>query len=536
MSISRRSLMKAGLVGASSVLLSSKDDWLGQITASDDCGVASGSPTENGFIIWTRIPGFGAEFRNEIDVKYEVSSSQRFERRSIVASGEVRTNAEKDFTVKVKVEGLESNLTFFYRFFAGSYVSEVGRATTLPPITSDLSSFSFGVVSCQKYSDGYYTALQALNAEDVRVCIHLGDHIYEQETGKVRSLDDPLKGEQAVSLEDYRKKYRHYLTDRHMRETRKRFTWIDLLDDHELFNDYAGDRDRNSQKIRVKAAYQAYCEYMPVDFETTIDASDRPSVHSVSSIKIGSLIQFFRMDQRQFRQPNPCSRAFVTKRCEAAENANHTMLGHNQFDWLVESLGESAAKWKILLSEVMFTPLTVKFLGMMKGMTDQNVEIVSKKLNLNSPSFANNQTFLNLDAWDGYPAEREKLLDFVANERIPNVVALTGDIHAGVHAKVLRNGQPSSATPVFYEIVTTSITSSTLGEKLGPIFGSLAGNIISKSNAHVEWSNVYSHGYSVVTVTPFEFKVRQMAVSTIDEPNASLSVSKVFTLKDGFNL
>lgn len=534
MTISRRQVIQGSLAApALYFALAGRRSYADDI-AYEECGVASGNPTPDSLVLWTRVPPAGRNSSGTTEISYEVSSLESFSPGSLITSAQVTTDPSKDFTVRVKVEGLEPYTTYFYRFRNGPYVSDVGRAKTAPGQGTTLPSLSFAVVSCQKYSDGYYTALAALNQESVAFCVHLGDHIYEKETGRVRS-DDPLHGREAITLDEYRLKYRHYLSDPSYREARRRFTWIDLSDDHEVFNDYAGARDREGQKARVAAAYQAYSEYMPIDGNFRFDQRQLPSLDGYNSLPFGPLVEFFRMDQRQYRRPNPCTRAFVTARCPQAEVPEHSMLGQEQLGWLKNSLGSSGARWKLLLSQVMLTPLKIRLLGPLTANSKQ-AQALTRVDPLLAGLLASGGTFLNLDAWDGYPAERQNILQFIRDERISSVVALTGDIHASANGRLLLDGQAANDKPAAYEIVGTSLTSSTLGDRLGSILGAGAGRMISSANSHLDWSDINSHGYMVVTVTEDSFEARHVNVASITTPTSTASVAHRVTLAHGFNI
>jgi alkaline phosphatase D len=534
MGITRRNLIKTSIIAPTACLIPSNSKLLGDISSLDDCGVASGSPTETGFVIWTRLPDGVASESGRTEVKYELSLSPDFSGSSIVSSGVAYTDKNSDYTLHVKLTDLDSDTTYYYRFVCDQYQSVIGRARTVPDQNSQLSSLSFAIVCCQKYSDGYYTALAALNQEDVHYCIHLGDHIYEKETGSIRN-DDPLAGQECMTLDQYRIKYRHYLSDPNYRRARQQFTWIDVPDDHEIFNDYAGSRDRAAQKNRVAAAYQAFAEYMPIEGKCYTNEAGQPSIDLIQSLRFGPLVEFFKMDQRQFRKPNPCSSSFFTARCSEAEAPDHSMLGTEQSNWLKSSLANSSAKWRLLLSEVMFSPLKIKLFDASRINQNQLRSL------LKHDSFLANHvdstgTFINLDGWDGYPAERESILQFIAQESIANVVALTGDIHAAANAKLFRDGQRNGSKPVAYEIVTASLTSSSLGDRLGSLVGSLAARAINRSNPHIEWSDIYGHGYAIITASLSELTARHVVVSTISRPTSTASIARRVTLRDGFNL
>jgi alkaline phosphatase D len=528
--ISRRSLIKIASLSSSALVFAGHRRHHHRLTGP--LGVASGTPRPDGFTIWTGLERSSAEL---ITGTYRVATDEFFSPNSIVATGPCEAHRANDFTVHIDVFGLRSNQTFYYQFQWPSSQSVVGRARTLPSSGEHLSQLKFGVVCCQRYSEGYFSALEVLARQpNINFCINLGDHIYESEPGNVRPVPR-FKDREAVSLEDYRDQYRLYLSDPSLQEVRRKFTWIDLMDDHEVFNDYSGVRDRKENAARVAAAYHAFYEFTPVSSEPFIDSNGLIAMNSVESYEFGDLAHMFKMDQRQFRMPNPCKKSFVTARCSEAEKPSHAMIGSQQFNWLREGLEHTEARWKLLLSEVMLTRLKIK-------MFNQQVnEFVLKRL-VDSPNYklvrdiASGDTYLNLDAWDGYPAERDRLFEFIQSRRIANVVAITGDIHAAAHARLIRDDAPVNSRPVAYEIVTTSVTSDTLEEKLGSILGGLSSQIIRRSNPYLEWCDTENHGFTVISLTHESLTAEHFVVHDITKPVSSFEVVKTLTLHEGFNI
>jgi alkaline phosphatase D len=137
-------------------------------------GVASGDPTRQRLIIWTRITP-GPSGRREA-VRWMVAEDESF--RRIRARGVADTGPERDFTVKIDVGGLEPGRLYWYRFQLGREVSTVGRARTLPEgPTQDLVLVA---LCCAHFQCGLFNAYEAVaRLPRVDVVVHLGDYIYE---------------------------------------------------------------------------------------------------------------------------------------------------------------------------------------------------------------------------------------------------------------------------------------------------------------------------------------------------------------------
>lgn len=486
----------------------------------DDCGVTSGSPGVSSVVIWTRVPArfrLALPFDQTIPVRYEMATASSFAPATIVARGEIVAVATRDYTVRLRVEHLAPFATYFYRFkTATGYVSDVGRAKTLPAADADVERLRLGVVNCQKITRGYYTAYAALCREDLDFCLHLGDHIYDQDEGRAPG-DDPLGGRQAKSLQDFRLKYRYYLNDPLYRQARRQFTWIDLWDDHEVYDDQAGGTERVKQPELFGGAYQAFLDYMPIDRDLDRSTLYVPAVDLFRRYSFGPLAELFVLDERQYRLENPCMRAHFTRGCDDIWHPGHTMLGLEQRAWLKSSLGASRATWKLLANEVMMAPLRISALGARRELLLH--DIFGESLNRFS------DYYMNLDQWDGYPAERQDLLEFIDDYKIANVVVLSGDLHAGVHGYLYRDARTIYGRPVAVELVTPAISSQTLGERAGRRVASdqvLAA--IMRSNPHLVWADITSHGFTILDISKTEIKADVVAVETIHAPTSAAKV------------
>ena len=193
-------------------------------------GVASGDPTRNGIVLWTRLipdPNREQEWQREtVAVDWEIALDESMTR--IVKRGSELATAVYGHSVHAEVNGLQPNRWYWYRFRAGSAVSEVGRTRTAPAGPEERIRFAFA--SCQNFQQGYYTAYQNMAKEDLDVVLFLGDYIYEGGGNQVRTV--PV--EECKTLNQYRDRYALYKSDRNLREAHRLFPWIITWDDHEV--------------------------------------------------------------------------------------------------------------------------------------------------------------------------------------------------------------------------------------------------------------------------------------------------------------
>src|SRR6266511_470740 len=125
-------------------------------------GVASGDPLPDGVVLWTRLAprpleGGGMPM-SAVDVDWEISTDDRF--RAIVKKGTTLARPELAHSVHAEVAGLQPGREYWYRFRAGSEVSQVGRTKTAPAAGGAVDRLRFAVCGCNHYEDGHFTAFR----------------------------------------------------------------------------------------------------------------------------------------------------------------------------------------------------------------------------------------------------------------------------------------------------------------------------------------------------------------------------------------
>jgi alkaline phosphatase D len=233
-------------------------------------GVASGDPTNDRLVIWTRVT---PERAGPVPVRWIVARNR--ELTDVVKTGVIETTAGRDYTVKADVTGLRAGAPYFYGFRAGDAQSAVGAARTLP--RGRVEEAKLAVVSCASYPHGFFNAYEALSQrDDVDLVIHLGDYIYEYglsgyggdvavQLGRI-----PAPEVECTRLEDYRARHAQYKAQPELQAAHAMAPWIVVWDDHETANDSWSTGAQNHQPnegdwaARKRAALQAYYEWMPI--------------------------------------------------------------------------------------------------------------------------------------------------------------------------------------------------------------------------------------------------------------------------------
>ncbi len=464
-------------------------------------GVASGDPLPGGVILWTRVtptpestPGSGVGPATE--VIWEISRDGSF--ASPAASGRVTTSAATDHTVKVDVDGLAADTTYSYRFRVTSgpavgAVSPTGRTRTAPASGADVGEVRLGVVSCANWEAGYFASYRHLLAHrDLRAIVHLGDYFYEYETGGYTGKTGPVRRNQprneTITLRDYRIRLASYKTDPDLAELHRTVPWICTWDDHESANDaWSGGAENHSARegswrARKAASEQAYYEWMPV--RPQADASGR---HLYRRLRFGTLAELSMLDLRTYRDQQ------VSATSRRVDDPRRSITGAAQMRWLTAGLASSETRWQIVGNPVMISPV------LLPPLDRTNSAAITEMLGLPSEGLP-----YNADQWDGYSADRRRLLESIRDNRTDNVVFITGDIHSSWACDVPADASRYPGTSVATELVVPSVTSSNIDDIIGVpehTAGPAISSAILAANRHIRWNDLDGHGYGVLTVT-----------------------------------
>ncbi|MGA8846721.1 MAG: alkaline phosphatase D family protein [Nocardioides sp.] len=425
-------------------------------------GVASGDPLPDAIVLWTRItpdrlarPGSGRG--PAVEVRWEISSDKSF--RRIVARGRTRTTSRRDHTVHVDVTGLKPGTTYWYRFGALGSRSPVGRTRTAPAPGAD-TAVRLGVVSCANYDWGFFGAYRHLAGQDLDAVLHLGDYLYEYgpdgplgeglpSPAAPRHADPPYE---CTTITDYRIRHGCYRLDRDLQDLHAAHPVIAVWDDHEIANDTwrngAENHDAGEQswRSRSRGGRRAWLEWLPV---RRVAGESRFRIHR--RIQLGRHVDLWMLDERRFRDKQPDSAAFSAGSVDPSRNdPDRTMLGEPQATWLRDGLEQSKATWKVIGNQVPFFPTV---LG------PAYPEAISAILEPISPALAHEPAAYYVDDWNGYPAERRRLVSTFA--QVNGVVILTGDVHQSYACEIPRDPGTYAVTgeSVAVELIAPGISS-----------------------------------------------------------------------------
>ena len=309
--ISRRTLLRTGGSAAAGLFV------VGRTAAAKaappfagdpfSLGVASGDPTPDGIVLWTRLapaPLEGGGLTDEAyGVRYELAADEEF--RRIVRRGAVEALPEEVHTVHVELTGLQPETQYWYRFKWGTAISPVGRTRTAPPRGSSPEAFRFAFVSCQNYTHGYYPGLRR-----PRRCRTTSSSSCTSATTSTRAPASAPTASVTTSRRrscsrssDYRTRHALYRTDPDLQAAHAAFPWLMTWDDHEFKDNYANldlepDQPLEDVAARRAAAYLAYWEHAPLSRSRKPVGKD---MNLYRRAHWGDLATIHVLDTRQYR-------------------------------------------------------------------------------------------------------------------------------------------------------------------------------------------------------------------------------------------
>ncbi|RXE95972.1 alkaline phosphatase D family protein [Pseudoalteromonas sp. PS5] len=552
-SFTRRDFIKSALIGIGAATVSvsltgcgssgSKDIASNDFTVAFDHGVASGDPLSDKVILWTRVTPQGNP--SSVALTLQVSESQDF--GVLLQSHQLVAQAKNDYTVKVDLSDLSANSQYFYRFVTTETHSPIGRCKTLP--VNDVNQVKLAVMSCANYPAGYFHVYaEAAKRNDLDAILHLGDYIYEYGMGGYATDNATQMGrglesdnaEEIISLDDYRLRYAKYRTDPGLQALHANTPFIAVWDDHEVCNDSYLDGAENHNEgegeysDRKLAALQAYYEWMPV----------RPMVKGqleslYRKFEFGDLLSLYMLDTRHESRAksldyqnyiDPLSGQLDITGFQADLTApTQQLLGLEQLTWLTDNMKTSSAKWQVLGQQVLMTKMMIpaELLMSLANPSAQMSAQLSELAQIKTRLIAGDPTLTaqekarvdftapyNLDAWDGYPIEREVILQ-TAKAANKNLVVVAGDTHNAWSGKLCN----TKGEVCGYEYATASVSSPGLEHylQLSDEQALQFAEVLTLLVDDLEYANIHQRGYLTLNISKEKIESEWVFVDTVQQ-------------------
>lgn len=514
-SIDRRRLLQLAAAGAATLWLP-RSAWSQPRLSGNPfaLGVASGSPTQDSVVLWTRLLAqgwFESLGTQPVTVRWEVAHDEQFAR--IARRGQAQALAGLAHSVHVEVAGLEPDRWYFYRFMTGDWVSPTGRTRTFPAPDALVQKLRLAYASCQRWEHGHYGAYRHMREENLDAVLFLGDYMYESPIS-----GNPVRvhtGGWALTLDDYRARHALHKSDPDLQAMHAACPWLVTWDDHEVQNDYAGmTAGKNGPLVesfagRRAAAYQAYYEHMPVRAAALTHAvaglASGAEFRLHSQQRFGRLANLVLLDSRQYRDPHVCGRAgqagsaFVDPvACPAWNDPGRTLLGAAQERWLDRALAQSGEGWTVIGQQTLF------------GRRDAQL---------------GQGHLLWNDGWDGYSTARGRVTESFQRHKVSNPVLLGGDVHENWVGHVKADYDRPDSAALGVEFCGTSITSRSGGNH--KVAERLA------ENPHFVFADAQRRGYGVAEFTPGQLTTTLRVVDDATRRDTGVQTLARFAVQAG---
>ncbi len=351
------------------------------------------------------------------------------------------TFAWRDSSNILDFSGLNAYTTYYYRVFVNGIADTIsGYFRTFPPVGAK-GNYKWGVLSCQEY--GTYNAFNALYNRHPAFVLHTGDWTYP---------DYQIPGDHRMDWSLQQLSYRKRYKEQFMEKTLRSAVYDYVPDNH----DGAGQRDNiigaayyldtagtvhnyyNVEPVpqgAVANVFKGYYEYFPA-YNTA-----HPSNGMYHSYRYGNAEVFF-LDLRHCGngQDSTFSYDSIQNKWIFDPRPGQTLLGDTQFNWLKNSLAQSTADWKFIVSQLMFN-------RNFRKVVQVSLALQNLVFNLGGQSGTG---FRMADAmasnWCGYPREQDGLLDFLKQNSINDVIVLSGHVHTNVMDNGSNAGLPELNT------------------------------------------------------------------------------------------
>lgn len=534
MKLTRRHLLKTTIASGLAV-----SPWISQVAAALDNperlkrfphGVASGDPTHTSSVIWTRVSPQSAA----VLVDWELATDPRFS--DVIRQGQMKATAERDYSVKVDITGLQPGQVYYYRFKADGLYSEPGRTRTLPE--GQLDSLTIALASCSNYAFGYFNAYEVMSADkDIEFVLHLGDYLYEygvdgwggKESQQLGREHQP--SHEIVSLADYRERHAQYKSDPASRLMHAAHPLICIWDDHESANNPFLHGAQNHQHDegewfkRRNASVQAYFEWMPVRDPKEGERQDE----LWRAFEFGDLATMITLETRHTGREEQVDYEEYLPHIKTPEQRQQFMdevMGNPQRDMLSpkmkafyqQHLAESVNKkqpWRLLGNQIPLARIHLpKVNDIAAKQDDKTMGGYVTVGDLDLPWYS--------DTWDGYGGAREHFYQMTRDQGASDLLVLTGDSHSFWANELFdANGQCMGL-----ELGTSGISSPGDFMSYGQAIAAEMDKRMAAHNREVRWTEGQHNGFIKLTLTPDQAVADYVVVNTVTSTEYQASLLK----------
>lgn len=377
-------------------------------------GVASGEVGPHSALLWVRADG-------PADIRFQIHTESQDGISLIQTLGPFKVTADTDYIHKVKVDNLKSDTLYFYSAWAtrnGQQGASGAGFLKTPPLEDELQAVTF-VVSGDLGGQGRcrqpdYPIFEEMSKIESHFLVLIGDMIYADEScpSPPNNQGNEFLASKVLTLDAYRLKHSYNRADVSFRKLLSKMPVFATWDDHEFIDDF----DNQADQLEMWAlGQQSFIDYYP------LQPNQENSDAIYRSQRWGQHLELFILDTRQYRSHNI-----------SPDNEAKTMLGAQQKAWLKESLANSDATWKVIISSV---PISVP---------------------KNCPDACDG--WANGEGNTGFETEFNDIVSLIEQEKIRNILWITGDVH---YPQLLTYDSDGNRLIDFFEFTVGPLSAST---------------------------------------------------------------------------
>lgn len=349
-------------------------------------GVQSGGMTDARVVLWTRVRVVDGATPPTVTLRVWREPEDN-DGILLVREAAVDVDVDAGGTVKVGVDTLAPSTWYRYAFFVDDGAGNLRRSAIGRVRTAWAPDWLFPItVAATTCTQDEHAPFVALQ--------NMAAPVDGVDVDVFVHVGDVVYADGSVSRADYRGHWERALGDPGYRALLPRQGSYVAWDDHEFDNNF------NPETMNAEQLANASAEFFA---STPMEPNATGGLWQ--SFRWGLTAEFFVLDCRRERVPS-------TRTSDAP-----VYLGAEQMAWLKEALRTSPASFKVLLNSVPMTRMPQLFAS-------------------------------QADRWQGYEAQRNELLDFLADNGVDDVWFLSGDFHLGFVGRVETNGPHRSTYEV----------------------------------------------------------------------------------------
>lgn len=419
-------------------------------------GLKSGDPLADRVVIWTRVSipdsrgWLAADPQGLTEVAVDWVVARDPELTAPVAQGQVLTNAQADWTVKIDVDGLQPATDYWFAFAALGRGSIIGRTRTAPAPDDRQTPVRVMQTACSKYWAGYFSMYGRMaDRNDVDVLIHSGDHIYNKQNANRGTIRLP---EAALAEEDYEhidvrdwarpeevgRRYALYCTDPDLLRAHAALPFVIMPDQHDTTDKddrgiYGGDGVSNAQAAEYFHLWNAD---RPLAADGSGSFAAQPRVNLNLSAPRGEHARLF---YKHLPYGGLLDIISIDMRRSQESDKSNPFLSEAQWAFLEQALQSSADRgvtWRVMVNGVCMSQM---------NLLDSPVIPDSVREEFFGGPDLNG--VLVYGGWNDADADRRRLYAYLRSLNLHANLVLTGDIHGQFVAELVEDNELPAYVP-----------------------------------------------------------------------------------------